>query len=568
MRLMVGLLAALLVLSTPGAMSLPGAQASEPAVEIKLLSVSAWLGQIEPMAAADGQSVGGASLLGAYWQAQRDAGTLSLGSGNSFGSSPPISNLFDDRPAIEAMNLIGFDVDTLGNDNFDHGIDYLQHAINAAHFDFVAANLEGLEDNLTGVERFRIFDLQGVKVAVIGVVDPASPALVFPGNFGSLRVTDPALAAMAARDDSARAGANVFVLLTEMGAAEGAGGPLLDLASRLQGFDVILGRSFGGDFSAGIDQTLVVANQSRGASFARTTLHYEAGKVAAKSVSFFPVTDRIAPSGPLEALVASYRAQLSARLSQVIATSTTSLPAGDVCGQVQGRTCESLIGNLSADAVRQSQSADFALLNSGGIRGPLTCEAPGGAGFCPPAPSLAITEGLLHSALPFGNRAVSLSVSGAQLKEMLENGVSAMPAAEGRFPQVSGFCFTYDLSRPAGSRVTSAVRQQADGLCSGDIDLGPASTYSLATNDFIAAGGDGYPRPAVAPVYGPPLVDVLRAFLEQSPSVHPQAGGRIHCISSGAAACPRPGASVAVSEQPTATSQTIRPPSTGDAGLR
>jgi 2',3'-cyclic-nucleotide 2'-phosphodiesterase (5'-nucleotidase family) len=150
MRFVIGLLAAFVLLSTP--LSLPGARASEPAVDIKLLSVASWLGQIEPVTTGDGRSLGGAALLGAYWQAQRDASTLAVGTGNSFGSSPPISNLFSDRPAKEAMNLIGFDVDTLGNDNFDHGIDYLQRAIDSASFDFVAANLEGLQDNLRGVE--------------------------------------------------------------------------------------------------------------------------------------------------------------------------------------------------------------------------------------------------------------------------------------------------------------------------------------------------------------------------------------------------------------------------------
>src|SRR5512147_2005023 len=78
---------------------------------------------------------------------------------------------------------------------------------------------------------------------------------------------------------------------------------------------------------------------------------------------------------------------------------------------------------------------------------------------------------------------------------MLENGVSRMPAVDGRFPQVSGLCFTYDISLPAGSRVTSAVRQAADGSCTGaPVDLTAASTYSIAENDFMATGGDGYPN--------------------------------------------------------------------------
>jgi 2',3'-cyclic-nucleotide 2'-phosphodiesterase (5'-nucleotidase family) len=77
---------------------------------------------------------------------------------------------------------------------------------------------------------------------------------------------------------------------------------------------------------------------------------------------------------------------------------------------------------------------------------------------------------------------------------MLENGVSVMPGANGRFPQVSGLCFTYDIQQAAGSRVTGAARQAADGSCTGaPVDLTAVSTYSMAENDFIADGGDGYP---------------------------------------------------------------------------
>ena len=69
--------------------------------------------------------------------------------------------------------------------------------------------------------------------------------------------------------------------------------------------------------------------------------------------------------------------------------------------------------------------------------------------------------------LPFGNIVVTATVNGAKLKTMLENGVSSMPAANGRFAQVSGLCFTYNIEAAVGSRVTGAVRQAADGTCTG-----------------------------------------------------------------------------------------------------
>ena len=137
---------------------------------------------------------------------------------------------------------------------------------------------------------------------------------------------------------------------------------------------------------------------------------------------------------------------------------------------------------------------DFAITNSGGLRADLTCPAAGGgAGFCPAAaqPPYLITRGKVLDVLPFGNVAATVTINGAELKAFLENGVSQMPAANGRFPQVSGLCFTYNVEAAAGSRVTSVVRQAADGSCSATVvDLTAGSSYSIAENDFMASGGD------------------------------------------------------------------------------
>src|SRR5262249_48048063 len=122
--------------------------------------------------------------------------------------------------------------------------------------------------------------------------------------------------------------------------------------------------------------------------------------------------------------------------------------------------------------------------------------AGGGSGLCPsftPPPYL-ITRGQVFAVLPFGNVVVTLQVNGAELKTMLENGVSQMPAAVGRFPQVSGLCFGYNIQAAAGRRVSNARFAAADGSCTGvAVDLSAGSSYKIAENDFMATGGDGYP---------------------------------------------------------------------------
>jgi 2',3'-cyclic-nucleotide 2'-phosphodiesterase (5'-nucleotidase family) len=122
---------------------------------------------------------------------------------------------------------------------------------------------------------------------------------------------------------------------------------------------------------------------------------------------------------------------------------------------------------------------------------------------------------------------------------MLENGVSQMPAVAGRFPQVSGLCFTYDISAPAGSRVTGAVRQANDGSCTGaPVDLTAASSYKIAENDFMAGGGDGYPvftsRATTQDIMDQVAADYITAASPLSPVLQ----GRVTCTTSGSPACP------------------------------
>jgi 2',3'-cyclic-nucleotide 2'-phosphodiesterase (5'-nucleotidase family) len=140
--------------------------------------------------------------------------------------------------------------------------------------------------------------------------------------------------------------------------------------------------------------------------------------------------------------------------------------------------------------------------------------------------------------LPFGNIAMTLSISGAELKTMLENGVSAMPAANGKFAQVSGLCFTYDIAA-VGSRVTGAVRQAADGSCTGPaVDLTAAATYTIAINDFMASGGDGYPVFTSRATSRDIMDQVLADYITANSPISPAIQGRIVCADSNGATAP------------------------------
>lgn len=219
--------------------------------------------------------------------------------------------------------------------------------------------------------------------------------------------------------------------------------------------------------------------------------------------------------------------------ADVIGASLVPIPRSDVCGRFDGRLCESLIGDVIADAMRTAYAADFALTNAGGIRADLTCPGVDNPlDFCPPyvPPPYPITRGQVFAVLPFGNKVATVVINGAELKAMLENGVSTMPAANGRFPQVSGLCFSYNALLPAGSRVTGSVRQAADGSCTGPaIDLTAGAQYLIAINDFIGTGGDGYPNFSGRLTLGELLNEVVSDHVTARSPLNPAIQGRIQC---------------------------------------
>jgi 2',3'-cyclic-nucleotide 2'-phosphodiesterase (5'-nucleotidase family) len=290
---------------------------------------------------------------------------------------------------------------------------------------------------------------------------------------------------------------------------------------------------------------LLTENRGKGIRFTRIQLVVDSrsGEVVYKTADFHkPWTIGVTPDPDLQAMIDELTADLQPILGAQVGQSTKAITRADQCANSQGRTCESLVGNVVTDAMLEKYApigVDFAITNSGGLRETLTCPGPAlPSSFCAAyaPPPWVITRGSVLGVLPFGNVVVTVSITGADLKAMLENGVSSMPAVNGRFPQVSGLCFTYDIAAPVGSRVTGAVVAGADGVCTATpVDLTAGTTYQIAENDFIANGGDGYPNftarldYATQEIMDQVLADYVMAHTPLSPVVRAAPNGRINC---------------------------------------
>jgi 5'-nucleotidase len=507
-------------------------------VTIQILNVSDWHGNVDPVA-----GMGGAWNISARWDQDRAAyPSLTLTAGDDIGATPALVNFFNEEPSVLAQRLMGIQVGAFGNHNFDRGVGHLQEMIDLAGsstsaeapgspFTYVSANLVDPEDELDGVDAFEIFDVGGIKVGVVGVTNPEAPGLVLPGAFGSVTLADPAVSAVKARIAAKKAGAQVVVAITHMGVRGFTNGQpfgeLVDFANSVDGFDVIFGDHTDIQYTGTINDQLVLENRSFGVTYARTLLSVRPhnGQVLSKSVEFVTPTagalqntNTLCPATgfcdqAIVDMLVPYRQQLSALLDGTIGVATATFPRG---GNIE-RSEENALGNLIADGMRWKYQTDFAFMNGGGIRSAMP------SGYLPADTSLRrpsagyaagppwdLVLGDVFTVLPFGNILNTRDVTGIQLWQALENGVSLISpttglGTAGRFPQVSGLEFTFDYgnatgcSGPAGTgndiiwtggcvpgRVTSVTFPDGTPI---PYD---GTTYSLALPNFVNLGGDGY----------------------------------------------------------------------------
>jgi 2',3'-cyclic-nucleotide 2'-phosphodiesterase (5'-nucleotidase family)/predicted AlkP superfamily phosphohydrolase/phosphomutase len=523
--------------------------------EATILDISDYHGQLVPLTEASDPplaptfNIGGAAFLKPWFDAYRAEarGSLTIAGGDSVGATPPISAFFGDKPTVELQNLMGFDADGLGNHNFDRGQQYFrEQLVPRAGFRYLSSNVVDAAGK-TPAEwaPSKVFRVGGTRVALVGFSNDDLLTLVRPDALGPFHVADSlaSVNAEAARL-AKRHDIDAIVAFGHLGATGGTltapTGPLVDLADGVHNVDAVIGDHTDQQVSTvRTNGVLVTENLSKGIRFTRVRLVVDRGRVIYKTADFHKPWDvGVTPDPAIQARLDDLQAQLAPIFSTQLATSTIAVPRTDACGNTAGRTCESLEGDVVTDAMRETYGTDFAITNSGGLRADLTCPATDVAtDFCPAftPPPYPITRGQVLGVLPFGNEVATLSATGEQIKAFLENGVSTMPAVNGRFPQVSGLCFTYDITAPVGSRVTGVTRGGPTGCTSDPVSLSASSTYTLAINDFIAAGGDGYPN-VVSAITTRDLMDqVVADYIQAKGSISPAIQGRIACSGTG---CP------------------------------
>ena len=392
---------------------------------------------------------------------RRNPNTLILDGGDS-PYNTDLANISLGQSSVDVMNAQGYDATVLGNHDFDYSFENLLSLAERAEYAMLSANTYWKDGSYP--EQFAPYivkEVGGVDVAIVGLTDDGSKATTHFSNTQDIEFHDQW---EVGQDVVAKADAesDVVILLSHLHGANN------DVPTKIDGIDMEIG---GGNDIFGrplnIEDTVVVNPGGVGTCVNQTNLNVKDGQVLGYTFNQIILSSDVPEVEAVNEIIAGYQADLDAQMEEVIGQC-----ASDIAwSSPLVRTQESPLGNLAADALRDYCDADIAIQNGGGIRAGLT------AGD--------VTVGDVFAMLPFDNKVTLVEVTGQTVWDALENGVDGYPTTNGKFPQVSGIKYTFDGSKPAGERIVSVTLEDGTPL---DLD----AWYTLACNDFMCGGGDGY----------------------------------------------------------------------------
>ncbi len=424
--------------------------------------------------------------------------------------SPSImSALTQGAQMIELMDAVGLQYAVLGNHEFDFGPAIFAQRIKESKAVWMAANLRRADGKpIDGIVDNAVVEMDGMKIGMFGVITPETVTLSAPGDVYIF--TDPVQAARGQVETLKAQGADFIVALTHLDWKQDR-----ELARQVPGIGLMLAGHDHIAASVFVGDTLLVqaGADAHWLAVVDVMLEYVEKRGKQRLITNYDWHMRstlgVEDDAEIAALVQVYNALLDDKLNIVVGKTSTLLDTR----RETVRTGESAFANVIVDAMRESVGADVALTNGGGIRGDTVYE-----------PDTELTRKMVLGELPFGNVTVKLEISGKALLAALERGVAKVENVRGQFPHVSGMSYVFDPEQPAGSRIISVKvgRQPLD----------PNATYTLATHDYIARGGDNYDmfkglKRLIDTSGGTLMASVVMQYIEARGTIAPKLEGRI-----------------------------------------
>jgi 5'-nucleotidase len=544
-------LAALALVSA--ALAAPACAEGATPVEVRILAINDFHGNLRPPAGgiriADPDDktkkivvpAGGAEHMATLLRQLRAdrKNTVFVAAGDLIGASPFLSAMFHDEPTIEALSMMGLEIAAVGNHEFDEGKDELlrmqnggchpvdkcqgPHPFPGAKFHYLAASTVAKDTGKTIFPPYEIREFEGIPVAFIGLTLKGTPGIISPVSAAGLEFRDEAETVNALVPELKARGVEAIVVLIHEGGmptgdyneCPGISGAIVDIVRKFdRAVDVVVSGHTHQAYVCEIDGRLVTSGDKYGTIVTAIDLKLDPvtrDVISAKADNFIVRTGVYASDPQQTALLEAYdkvAAPIANRRAGTI---------GETLSRTPGDSGESALGDIIADAqlaatrAAASGGAVLAVTNPGGIRTDITRKEDG-----------AVTYADVFASQPFRNQLVTLTLTGSQIKTMLEQ--QWADPKRPRILQVSkGFAYTWDGARPAGEHVL------ADRMSLNGARIDPAASYRVTVNNYLAVGGDGFTalKDGTAAQFGIYDVDALFGYFQANSPIAPEAAGRI-----------------------------------------
>jgi 5'-nucleotidase len=465
--------------------------------------------------------------------------TIFVAAGDLIGASPFLSAMFHDEPTIESLSMMGLEVASVGNHEFDEGKDELlrmqnggchpidrcqgPHPFLGAKFHYLAASTFEKGTGKTVFPAYEVREFGGVPVAFIGLTLKGTPNLVSPVGVADLEFKDEADTVNALVPELKARGVEAIVVLIHEGGlpagdyneCPGISGPIVDIVRKLDhAVDVVISGHTHQAYVCAIDGRLVTSGDKYGTIVTTIDLKLDPPTrdvVSAKADNIIVRTAAYAKDPEQTELLASYD-KFAAPIANRLAGSIT-----QTLSRTPNDAGESPLGDIIADAQLAATSADkdggavIAFTNPGGVRADIPKKEEGG-----------VTYADVFASQPFRNQLVTLTLTGMQIKNMLEQ--QWLDPKRPRILQVSkGFNYTWDAAKPYGDRVVT------DRMSLNGQRIDPTTSYRVTVNNYLAVGGDAFTvlKEGIAQRFGVYDVDALYAYFQANSPIGPAPADRI-----------------------------------------
>ncbi|HXO73544.1 MAG TPA: bifunctional metallophosphatase/5'-nucleotidase [Bradyrhizobium sp.] len=465
--------------------------------------------------------------------------TIFVAAGDLIGASPFLSAMFHDEPTIESLSMMGLEVASVGNHEFDEGKDELlrmqnggchpvdgcqgPHRFAGAKFRYLAASTIEKSTGKAIFPPYAIKPFDGIPAAFIGLTLKGTPNLVSPPGVAGLEFRDEAETVNALVPELKARGVEAIVVLIHEGGfptgdyneCPGISGPIVEIVKKFdKAVDVVVSGHTHQAYVCEIDGRLVTSGDKYGTIVTAIDLKLDPATrdvISARADNVIVRTGVYAKDPEQTALLEAYDKVAGPIANRVAGSVTASLP------RVPNDAGESVLGDLIADAQLDATRADdnggaaIAFTNPGGIRSDIVKKPDG-----------AVSYADVFASQPFRNQLVTLTLTGAQIKNMLEQ--QWLDPVRPRILQVSkGFSYAWDSTKPFGERV------MADRMSLNGRRIEPATAYRVTVNNFLSVGGDGFTvlKDGTAPRFGIYDVDALYGYFQANSPISPAITDRI-----------------------------------------